>query len=443
MESNNIDKLFQKKIEDLEVDLPSEIWDAIEAKLRKRKKIRFWLFFGVSLISLLAILIGFSEKKLPKNIQKNQPVTKELNKKPVEKKITNYQTVILKNKKESDIDSLKIKSSKKRPFAINVKDKKRLVKSSIKDRTPKENKAVSRDRNTKSSLEKLPKKEKQQITNKEFHPQEKSKNLDSLNTSTKTKEILKKKEKQQSKKEKNVTEKEKATKGESNWEIYPVFGVLNSGTFSNTASIIDARFNENSLSTEITFSYGFSSIYKLNKKWSIRWGIHFQELSYTTKDVFLTNIVSGNNLSNVTYTPGVFVRFLSSNTNVSSGGEVQNAILKQTYGYLELPLEIRYNIYNNSKFNTNIVTGFSSLYLHKNEISAQSNLFSGKVGKANNIKSISFSANIGLDIDYFINKKWIFSVSPMFKKQFNTFSGNTNGFNPYYIGIYSGIKYQF
>jgi hypothetical protein len=65
------------------------------------------------------------------------------------------------------------------------------------------------------------------------------------------------------------------------------------------------------------------------------------------------------------------------------------------------------------------------------------------MGEANNINPVHFSTNIGLGVDYQFLKAFRASVEPMFKYQLNTFSNNSGNFRPYFIGIYSGISYQF
>ena len=119
-----------------------------------------------------------------------------------------------------------------------------------------------------------------------------------------------------------------------------------------------------------------------------------------------------------------------------------NGQLNQTYGYIEIPIEVKYNFLGSNKFNTQIVAGFSSLFLNKNEVNLK-NQFLSKLGKATNLNTINFSGNLGLDFNYYLNRKWSLNLNPMFKTQLNTFSEKSNGFAPFNLGIYSGIKYTF
>jgi hypothetical protein len=68
---------------------------------------------------------------------------------------------------------------------------------------------------------------------------------------------------------------------------------------------------------------------------------------------------------------------------------------------------------------------------------------SAKIGEANNLNDVNFSGNLGLDVDYEINKQLFFNLSPMVKIQTNTFSSNSGNFKPYVIGVYTGLNYRF
>ena len=45
MKYNKIEKLLQNKMEELEVSLPAEVWGTIEAKLKRKRFLRFFWFF--------------------------------------------------------------------------------------------------------------------------------------------------------------------------------------------------------------------------------------------------------------------------------------------------------------------------------------------------------------------------------------------------------------
>jgi preprotein translocase subunit SecF len=103
----SLDKLFQKKIQTSEVNLPSEVWIAIETKLRKRRRVRiFWSVFVISFVILIiSILIFYPPKKeLPINFYKNTNL-KELKDEQVKTKKKSNLGTDLKNKKTKKIFS--------------------------------------------------------------------------------------------------------------------------------------------------------------------------------------------------------------------------------------------------------------------------------------------------------------------------------------------------
>ena len=86
---------------------------------------------------------------------------------------------------------------------------------------------------------------------------------------------------------------------------------------------------------------------------------------------------------------------------------------------------------------------FSTLLLNRDEVFVEMNNFSQSLGSSNNLRSVNFSGNIGLDLDYSIRKNLYINVSPMFKVQTNTFSKNSGSIQPYYLGVYTGLNYKF
>ena len=108
----------------------------------------------------------------------------------------------------------------------------------------------------------------------------------------------------------------------------------------------------------------------------------------------------------------------------------------------EIPVELKYSI-TNGQFGIDLVGGFSTLLLNRDEVFIETNNYSQSLGSSNNLRSVNFSGNIGIDIDYLLHKNLYINVSPMFKMQTNTFSKNSGSILPYYLGVYTGINYKF
>ena len=116
--------------------------------------------------------------------------------------------------------------------------------------------------------------------------------------------------------------------------------------------------------------------------------------------------------------------------------------LKQEIGYLEMPVEMTYSLFD-KKFGLKIISGFSTLFLQDNRIKIVSEGRDTLLGKANNLSDVHFSTNLGLGIKYGFMKSFEFNLEPTIKYQLNTFSSNAGNFKPYIFGVYSGISYKF
>ena len=430
MENKNIDPFFQEKLKDITVTPNPTVWKAIRSKLKKKKsRISpiIWGYSGVAAILILGFfLFPFSTQKklnvLPENHEQITTAPKEKNNSLNNKKekLINrtIEDAFIASKKETKKATVSIKNTQQL-FANNA-----IQNQGLKDPTKKalgddEISSEKKGVNDKITVEKKSKKEsysKKVVTKKNLVDQ--------------------------------VSDDKKITKQhtKNRWEVTPVFAVLTSNSFSNT-SPIDKDLS-NSTQGNTSYSFGVQVAYQLNKQWSVRSGIHLQELIYSNHQVAIVSS-STENASNTTFDNGDAFSFISRsnsllNTNdfTSFSLEDTNGEILQKYGYLEIPLEVEYSVLNTKKFSVHMIAGFSSLFLNKNEIQINSNTLSIS-GEANNLNTINFSGNIGLDFEYAFRKNWTLNINPMFKTQFQTFSENANGFKPYFIGVYTGVKYQF
>jgi len=236
------------------------------------------------------------------------------------------------------------------------------------------------------------------------------------------------------------------------WNVAPSFGPVYYNTLGN-GSPIDSQFNNNKKRGLINTSYGINVSYAITHKFSIRTGIHKLELGYDTQDVAVIP-VSGNtntggsiDLRGLNSVTGVNLNIGSANnfsiSQIPSGfSALYDSSLNQRLGYIEVPLEIGYQI-SNRKTKINILAGMSTFFLNKNEIYAQTNDIKTYLGTGNNLNQISFSTNIGVGFNYALAKHLNFKVEPSFKYQLNSYNKKTSTFKPYIIGIYTGFSYKF
>lgn len=239
------------------------------------------------------------------------------------------------------------------------------------------------------------------------------------------------------------------------WELTPSVGPVYYSSLGNGSSI-DPSFADNRQTGDVNLSYGAQLSYAISEKFSIRTGVHNVNLSYSTGGLELGTGPVSAALRTVDYgnrstvTTAVDVGTLSSNSSESGGpfgGLVPksagaDAFINQSIRYFEVPLELKYTFVD-SRFGLHVIGGLSSLFLADSEIAVEAGDFSTVLGEANNLNSLSFTTNIGLGFDYKLGKRLKFNIEPMFKYQVNPYSDASVDFNPFYLGVYSGLSFRF
>jgi hypothetical protein len=248
----------------------------------------------------------------------------------------------------------------------------------------------------------------------------------------------------------------KNTVPDRRWEVSPNVGPVYYSSFGNGSSI-DPSFADNSKSGDVNLSYGAAVSYAITEKLSVRTGINNVNLSYTTGGLELGTGPVSSALKSIDYggrqnvTTAVDKGTLQNPIGNPDGSPFSglipkaggsDAFINQSITYYEVPMELKYALVNN-KFGVNMIGGFSTLFLGNNEVSVNAGDFSSVLGAANNLNSLSFTTNIGLGFDYKFSKKLKFNIEPMFKYQLNPYSDTSVDFNPFYMGVYTGLSFKF
>ncbi|MCF6181830.1 hypothetical protein [Lutibacter sp.] len=389
----NIDRLFQEKLKDYEVSPPNKVWSGIENNLTdfpQKRRIPLWVkFASIAALIMLFISIG-AIYILPTN-----NFTGNLFKLPSAKSTV-----------ANESDTLK-------PFETNTK--KTIIAKTV-------NHKVKPKTITEKPVEhNLKIEENTNIAEK----QTTTKTLPEYLADTKNLPLQKKVEKKVSKNDLN----------NAKFTVATVYAPIYMNSFGS-GSGIDGQFKNNSSSGNSSYSYGVKIAYQLNKKFTLQSGVNLINLGFTTNNVYVTPGVTVVGLSNILSSTNLGKDTKSSKELNTTGS------LNQVFGYVEIPVEIKYNV-TNGKFGVNLVGGFSTLLLNRDEVFIETPDYTQSLGSSNNLRSINFSGNIGVDIDYLIHKNLYLNVSPMFKVQTNTFSKNSGSLLPYYLGVYTGINYKF
>jgi hypothetical protein len=436
--SKNIDKLFKDKFKESKATAPTEAWPVIQAKLKMIRNIRLLYMFSIlGVLSLISFMLfsTHTEKTLSKPLHKNTSLKND---------------VILKVKEVKEVKDVDVNKDKL-PVSKPQEDSKKLYATITTKKESKNNTTKFLYKNNTKTSKKTPffkNKFGYAISEKVVKGRINllGYSLDSLDYSVK--KNLKAERKKRRKKKDSVDDAKFNNEKRRRWNVIPVFGALNSGRFSENVSTLgtlravtypDKYFDDNKSSGLISNIYGFNVVFRATNRISIQTGIFSKELRFLTEDLFLSEFIPDVNPTNIIYNPGVEVRF--SNTPDIVGSE--SVSLSQSILYMEMPFEFKYRMFGNSKFNTNVVVGFSFLYLNKNEIRAKSNTSSRSIGKAGNLLTTSTSLNIGLDVEYHLSKRLVLNSAVMFKKHYNTYKDYNNEYSPYTFGMHVGIGYKF
>ncbi|AUC16664.1 hypothetical protein BTO06_16590 [Tenacibaculum sp. SZ-18] len=432
MEDKKIERLFQEKLKDFEVQPSPLVWDNIESNLTKKKKRRifpiWWFSSGVASLLIIGLFLYPYINDFEKNIPIEEKILNEKEVKIEETNNTNKENVSTPIFQEGKIkkEPLKFDSGK----SVTSAYEKRMISRKIKKEKKPSISSVSLkglQANSKIAMKSIF--VEPLIFEKDEKVEEKMDFIAEIN-----------------KKKNNKKEKIE----DSKWSISPVIGILSSQSLSQSSSI-DASLNENEISNPGTFSYGVSFTFDINEKLSIKSGVQFQNMSYHTENIgIVSNTTITNNLENISFNGSDNFLYVSNSEQsfledigITSFGTISEGTIEQDINYMEFPVELKYRLFMLGKFQTSLVSGFSTLFLTDNLITTRTANFSREIGKANNLNKFNFSANLGLDVEFNINKKARFNINPMFKSQLNTFSDNPTNFRPFIIGVYSGLRYSF
>lgn len=485
MSKQNLDKLFQEKFKNFSEVPDDKIWQAIETSLDQKKKKRkitpfWWQLSGIAAALVLGISLYYTTTENTNSItpaiktivSEDQKDSKK-NNSTIEHEIIedfeNSKEAIAVQKEENTLDIIKplidknsntnSEASKPNPADLTTNTKLGSIKNAADEILKQDGK-----KNNAAADFTVPHNETTVVViNKE-------KNDQIISDEIKTENVLAENEEKTTKDESEKTsiydalaEKEKEVLADNNsnkWSVGPSIAPVYFDATGN-GSPVHSIFAPNSKSGELNLSYGLDVAYEVSKKLSLRSGVHKVDFGYSTADVefssslnpavksnirsidfsskssnLVVNSAAGNQVSVLNQNP-----FLNS-AEVPTTTPAKSGSMEQQLGYIEVPLELKYAIID-KRIGFNIIGGVSSLFLVNNSVSLSSGDLITEVGEANNINSVNFSTNIGFGVNYKFTPKLKFNLEPMFKYQMNTFSSTFGTFQPFTVGVYSGLTFKF
>lgn len=242
------------------------------------------------------------------------------------------------------------------------------------------------------------------------------------------------------------------------WAIQPNLAPVFMNSFNGGNPIEPSLQGKTSSNPNV--SYGVNIAYAINKKIKIRAGVNQVAMGYNTQDVVLSVTSSSfraeasGNLNLEGNLVGDFTLVSANNNSNTQAGTQANSfgmtpsklnsvgVINHELGFVEVPLEVEYALID-KKLGVHVLGGASTYLLSNNEVFFDVNGRSSSIGEAGNLNTFSFSANLGVGMDYNFSERVSFNLEPKFMYQINTFQSNTTNFQPYFFGIYSGIKFKF
>lgn len=430
-EKKYIDRLYQEKFRDFEAAPRDAVWKSIEAKLQEKKKrkpaIPLWYrYTGVAAIFALLLMLG--DWILP--VQPSAAVANE----EIEEAATPpanvpaFAPIIAippgNNKAIADNDSRNSKVASSRVIALNSPKKEKRTAQEITSKLGAENAVFE----TSVPVADIPLQKKQPEPVKT--PEElKPSIFDELKAAEET----------------EVVDNQRKVNLEISTHATPIYyGKM------GKANPLDVGFNDRR-EAEVTYSYGVSVAVNISDRVKLRSGVNRVDLSYSSSGMNYQSASGYNPVRNASLlkVKEPDVKMVSeklggrtkSSANRTETGYFTQRNLNQKMGYIEVPVEFEVNLLE-SKFELNLIGGGSTLFLEENEVT----LYTGNTaaaGKADNLNQVSFSANLGLGVDYRLSEKFKLNFEPMLKYQLKTFDSPTGDVQPYFFGVYTGFSYKF
>jgi hypothetical protein len=388
-EHKNIDRLFQEKFRDFEVNPPERIWQSIEHNMHHRPvrmQRSMWMWFsGIAVGLSLLFVMNNPFQLIPSTSQPSltTPKSSTDTENIATTEQTNTQSTVTTNK-ITPLETNTPKSSNE--LVITTSTSKTIIKPSIIEQP-----------------------------------------------SDKTDRLFTKANDNDKKALGYADEKTSQNEGlkPSRWSVSTIAAPVYMNTF-NGNSALSSEMSDYHNQSLVSTSFGVQVAYRITKRLSIQSGVHMVDFAYLSKDVLLPN--AGLTSDDVV-------------ALYDSYSETERAKMlgdyRQVFGYVEIPVEAKYRVAGKNDFGLNLVGGFSTLLLNKNEVTLETASSVDNIGKVDNLNSLNFSGNVGLELEYNIYKNVNFNLVPMFKVHSNTLNDNTNTFKPYSVGLYSGVNLRF
>lgn len=443
---NNLDKFFKEKLQAPQ-EPPVEAWDRIQEAIDKKKKKRIlplWIpLSGVAASLLIGVVLYnysgnsgsvISNKKPESLIVKNSTNSEE-----------NSGSVEVENKIVNQSDASQEHKNKEGFFARVIHSAKKIVSpQEAANRKPDEVVSGVSIAEMKKNLQQ----EKETILKAQPEGYSTAQNevpsQGSKMISNQTDDPFKKKD----------VEIKKKVAVDDRFSLSAFFSPTSVQAFNGKSMLAD---NFTSVRNVQAYAYGAKVNYAINDKVKIRSGVAMMDMEQRTNNVPMNAQMNSPMMmssfqeiapvkaNNIHYDGNLRVanapQVAGQKESINASGITAN--LAQKVQYLEIPLEAEVKLLEANKFSLNVTVGGSSYLLTKNTISAvTADQVVQKLGTAENLNDVSFSANTGIKVDYKVSPKVKLNVEPTFKYMVKPINDQQKD-KPYIMGVNTGVTFSF
>lgn len=248
-------------------------------------------------------------------------------------------------------------------------------------------------------------------------------------------------------------------------QVSPAYSVSR----SNHSQVYASNMLSSSSSKPVELGGGVSVQYRSGKRWSLQSGVYYSALGQTSGNSSSSgkNSAMAENGSKYLNAPvnieankimmnsaaGV-IEFSSIPSGMVLGTSIEDKSLVSTvvvsdarfiqnFEYIEIPLYLRYTIFD-SRFDVEMLGGFSSNLLVGNQTFMESNSDRSLVGKTKDMEALNYSGTLGIGLKYGLSKRIFLNVEPRIKYYLNSLNSNSAvTYKAYTIGVYTGLSYEF
>jgi hypothetical protein len=273
-----------------------------------------------------------------------------------------------------------------------------------------------------------------------------------------------------------------ATNQKKNWviggQVSPVYAFNSNGLNKSEEMYSNVVVKQNSIDPKATaeskktaalsYSGGLNIYYSFGKRLSLQSGVYYAKREQEIENIPVERIAKRSGITYIANASSVNVNFDDLANSSLDGmresmydGRFEPAYdvalianpsktiyklglnLQQRFEYLEVPLILRYKLIDR-KVDLNVLSGINTGFLISNSANIDAEGKNVWTGQTQNVNLMTYSASLGLGMEYGLTKALSLSVEPTMKYLLNRISDNEEVFDyPVAFNFFVGVSYRF